>query len=95
MIDDTGFKQVRVKVVIPGLPESAAILERLFDSADVSATLREAGVLDGRLFFEVDLFGITSKVEETLSEVNHALGADRSDLADPHPERPRPEEAHV
>lgn len=66
MIDDTGFKHLRVKIVVPGLPESVGVLDRLFENSDVSTTLMEAGIIDGRPFIELEIFGVSSKVDEAL-----------------------------
>jgi hypothetical protein len=66
VIDDTGFKHVRVKVVAPGMKESVALLDRMYENPNVSTTLMEAGIVGGRPFFELDLFGASSQVDEVL-----------------------------
>ena len=70
MFDDTGFRHVKVKAVAPGLEESAALLDRLFENPNVSASLMGAGIVDGRPYFEVDLFGATSQVAEVLAHAS-------------------------
>jgi hypothetical protein len=88
MIDDTGFKHVRVKVVAPGLQESVHVLDRIFHNPDVSTTLMEAGIVDGRPFFELDIFGAGSQVDEVLAPQLANAAKSRQSLAEP-------QEAHV
>jgi hypothetical protein len=88
MFDDTGFRHVRVKAVAPGLGESAALLDRLFENPNVSASVMGAGIVDGRPYFEVDLFGATSQVDEVLAHASRKTAkAWEPDL--------EPQEAHV
>jgi hypothetical protein len=88
MLDDTGFKHLRVKVVAPRLPESTGVLDRWFENPDVSTTLMEAGIVDGRPFFELEIFGVSSKVDELLDP-------GLMDAADVRSACPGPQEAHV
>jgi len=66
MLDDSGFKRVRVRVLIPGLQAHGPLLHNLFENPEVSATLLEAGNLGGCLFLDVDLFGVASEVDRAL-----------------------------
>jgi hypothetical protein len=75
VFDDTGFEHLRVKVAVPNCPESAALLERLFENPDVFTTLKEAGLVDGRPFLDLEVFGVRSRVDE-------ALGAARMNAVD-------------
>ena len=88
MIDDSGFKHVRLKVVAPGMKESAALLNRLYGNPDVSTTLSRAWVVDGQPFFELDIFGATSQVDEVLA--SGSMAAEK----EPEP-TPQHLEAHV
>jgi len=88
VFDDTGFEHLRVKVTVPDFPESIGFLGRLFENPDVSTTLREAGLFEGRPFLDLEIFGIRSRVDE-------ALGAARASAVDVHPAGIQPQEAHV
>jgi hypothetical protein len=66
MIDDTGFKRVRVRVLIPGLQGNGPILHKLFENPELSATLLEAGNLGGCIFLDVEVFGVASEVDRAL-----------------------------
>jgi hypothetical protein len=68
MIDDTGFKRVRVRVLIPGLQGNEPILHNLFENPEVCATLLQAGNLGGCIFLDVDVFGVASEVERALGQ---------------------------
>jgi hypothetical protein len=70
VIDDTGFKHLKIKVVAAGLQDSVDFLDRMFENPDVSATLRGAGIVDGRPFFELDIFGVSSQVDEVLAHAS-------------------------
>jgi hypothetical protein len=74
VIDDTGFKHLKVKVVAPSLEDSVDLLDRMFENPDVSTTLRGAGIVDGRPFFELDMFGASSQVEEVLTHACKTAG---------------------
>ena len=79
MLDDTGFKHLRVKVVASGLSEARGVLHRLFESPDILAMLMEAGIVSGRPYFEVEIFGISSRIDEVLEQVDLALQPDVRD----------------
>ena len=66
MIDDSGFRHLRVRVLVPGLYQPGRILDGLFHNPEVSTTLLEAGTLDGRPFFDVEVFGVASEVDRAL-----------------------------
>jgi hypothetical protein len=66
MIDDTGFKRVRVRILIPRLQTNRPLLHNLFENPEVSATLLEAGNLGGSIFLDVDVFGVASEVDRAL-----------------------------
>lgn len=74
MIDDTGYRQIRMKVVASSIEESAELLDRLFGNPNLSTSLIGAGIVDHRPYFEVDLFGATSQVEEALAHVSQTVG---------------------
>lgn len=73
MIDDTGYRHVRVKVVAPSLEDSAGLLARLFENPNVSTSMLGGGNVDHRPYFEVDLFGATSQVDEVLAHVSRTI----------------------
>jgi hypothetical protein len=77
VIDDSGFKHLTVKVVAPSLEDSVDLLDRMFENPDVSTTLRGAGIVDGRPFFELDIFGASSQVEEVLTNASKTAGKAR------------------
>jgi len=74
VIDDTGYRQIRVKMVAPSLGKSAALLDRLFGSPNRPTSLIEAGVVEDRPYFEVSLFGAASQVEEVRARVSQRFG---------------------
>lgn len=95
MFDDSGFKRLRVKVMAPGLPEASGALDRLFESPDVLVSLMEAGIVGGRPYFELEIFGVTSKVDEVLERVDEALKPEVMDSTKVRRACPGPQEAHV
>jgi hypothetical protein len=66
MIDDTGFRHIRVRVVVPGIDKPCKMLHNLFENPEVTTTLLEAGTVDGRPFFDLEVFGVTSEVNRAL-----------------------------
>jgi hypothetical protein len=66
MIDDTGFKRVRVRVLSPGLQGNGPLFHNIFENPEVSATLLGAGNLGGCIFLDVEVFGVASEVDRAL-----------------------------
>lgn len=66
-IDDSGFRHLRVRLVVADVRRSPELLTRLFEDPDVSATIVAAGTLGEGAFFEMELFGLGSKVDELLA----------------------------
>jgi hypothetical protein len=67
LLDDSGFRHLRLKVLLPDRQTSTEVLGRILNDPDFSATIVEAGAAGAGMFFELEIFGVGSKVDELLA----------------------------
>ncbi len=65
-MDDSGFKRLRVVVSFPDAARASRVLEEISGHPDVEVSLHGAEVFEGEARFELDLFGVSTEVDELL-----------------------------
>lgn len=64
MMDESGFQHVHLIVGFPDFPSAARGLDRIFEEPDLTVNLLGARMVSGHPRFGMEVFGVSSKVDE-------------------------------